>query len=56
LPNDRLGNESFAEDESLMSPFQAFFENGARPTRDHAYHHPTLVVEVGHNHNELEHR
>ena len=43
-----LLDEFLAEDDALVAPFEAFFDDGAHLADHAAGHHEALVVEVGH--------
>lgn len=44
--NDRLGVERFPEDDALVRPLQALFDDLSLSTETRAHDHPSLVVEV----------
>lgn len=52
LSDDGLLIQLLAEDDALVAPFYAFFGYGSHPADHRAGHGPSLVVEIGHDHDE----
>lgn len=49
LPDDGLGDEGLAKDDTLVAPLHALIDNDPGVADDTAAHNPALVVEVGQN-------
>jgi hypothetical protein len=48
LSNGRLLDEFLAKDNALVTPFQAFLNNGSRLSDDGTCHHKAFMVKIRH--------
>lgn len=46
LAHHGLGYERFGEDDALVAPLEALFEDGAGPAGHHAGHHPAFLEQM----------
>lgn len=52
LADGGLFDQLLAEDNALVTPFQALLDHGHRHAHHTAHHHETFMIEVAHDHNE----